>query len=488
MKEKFDVVIIGAGILGCLTARELMRYKLSVLVLDKASDLGEGAAKANTAVLYAGFHARGGSLKGISCAVGNKMHKNLAEELDVPVDYTGSLFVAFHDEGIEAIEKKMKNGRKNGVPQMDMISGDEARRLEPMLSRQVIAAMYAPSTGIISPFHLVLNSASNAASNGAEFRFDHHVERIEKSGSDYLVHTSGSAQGCDDEQIQCRYIVNTAGDEAADMERFFRKRDLIIKPKRGEYLVFDRPSPIKHVIYQAQEDGEKGTLLAPTVDGNMVAGPTSVNVRSYDNTETSQEGREHITKVATKILPGLDMSTVIASYAGVRANIENVPKEEKDFVIRSSDRGFVSALGIKNPGMTASPYLVNIIIDKLKEDGLRDEINPDFDPIYRSASVFLKSDPKTQDKLLSENKAYGNVICRCEQITEGDLLNTLNSILPPKNTNGLKKRLRLGMGRCQGGFCMPRIIDILSREWNIPPEKILKEKNGSMIVKGRLRK
>lgn len=478
--EKYDVVIIGAGILGCLAARELMRYKLSVLVVDKASDLGEGATKANTGVLYPGFHARGGSLKGISTVQGNLMHKKLSEELDVPVEYTGSLFVAFHDEGIEAIEEKMKKGRKNGVRDMKMITGQEARKIEPMLSGKVIAAMYSSATGIISPFHLVLNAATNAARNGAEFRFDSRVEKIENESDGYLLHTEKG-------HVRCKYLVNTAGDEAAEMERFVRERDLIIKPKRGEYLVFDSPSPISHVIYQAQEDGEKGTLLAPTVDGNMVAGPTSVNVPSYRSTETSKAGRDHILMVAKKILPELDLDMIIASYAGVRANIDNLTKEEKDFIIRKSSDGFVSALGIKNPGLTAAPYLVGIIIDLLREDGLRDEKNEKFDPIHRSDPIFLKSDASTQGRLLKENSAYGNVICRCEKITEGDLLNALDSTLPPHNINGLKKRLRTGMGRCQGGFCMPQIIDILSREWNIPPEKILKEKAGSMIVKGRLR-
>ena len=477
---KYDVIIIGAGILGCLTARELMRYKLSVMVLEKASDLGEGASKANTGVLYAGFHARGGSLKGVSCVKGNRMHQNLARELSIPIEYPGSLFVAFHDEGVESIKKKMKNGKKNGMSEMNMITGNEARTLEPMLSNKVIAAMYAPTTGIISPFHLVLNSAENAANNGADFRFDQHVCAIEDQGKGYLVHT-------DNEKFDCDFVVNTAGDEAAEMECFVKERDLIIKPKRGEYLVFDRPSPIKHVIYQAQEDGEKGTLLAPTVDGNMVAGPTSMNIPNYHNTETSLKGRDHIRKVAKKILPNLDLGNVIAAYAGVRANIDNLSKEEKDFVVRKSSPGFVSALGIKNPGMTAAPDLVNIIIDHLKEDGLNTEKNRDFDPFFKPTPIFLHSDSITQDRLLKQSSCYGNVICRCEKITEGDLLAVLGSRLPPHNLNGLKKRLRLGMGRCQGGYCTPNIIEILCREWKVSPDKILKEEAGSMVVKGVLR-
>ena len=477
---KYDVIIVGAGILGCLTARELMKYKLDVLVLDKESDIGEGATKANSGVLYAGFHARGGSLKGISCARGNRMHEALCRELDVPMEYTGSLFVAFHDEGMEAIEEKMKKGVKNGVPGMKLITGDEARCIEPMLSEKVIGAMYAPTTGIISPLKLVLNTALNAASNGAQFRFDTKVEDIRREGGSYHVYT-------DRGDFEAEYIVNTSGEGAADLERFVKPRDLDVEPKRGEYLVFDCPSPIKHVIYQAQENNEKGTLLAPTVDGNMLAGPTSSSARIYKCTETTKEGIEHITCVAKKILPDLDMGTVIASFAGIRANIENVPKEEKDFVVRLSAQNFVSALGIKNPGMTASPYLAQKIVELLQESQLVCEPNPDFNPVYRQKPLFLKADPEVQAQLLAENPAYGNAVCRCEGITEGDIISVLNSPLPPHNLNGLKKRLRTGMGRCQGGFCTPQIIDILSREWNVAPEKILKKGPGSPVVKGRLR-
>lgn len=477
---KYDVVIIGAGILGCLTARELMKYRLDVLVIDKESDVGEGATKANSGVLYAGFHPRGGSLKGISCARGNRMHETLCRELDVPMEYTGSLFVAFHEEGMDHIQEKMEKGIKNGVPDMRMISGEEARAMEPRLSREVIGAMYAPTTGIISPLKLVLHTALNAAENGVQFRFDTEVEHIEARGNGYRIYTSSG-------EIDTDFVVNTSGEGAADLERFVRPRDLEIKPKRGEYLVFDCPSPIRHVIYQAQEHDEKGTLLAPTVDGNMLAGPTSYNARSYKCTETSQMGIDHITYVAKKILPNLDLGTVIASFAGIRANIENVSKEEKDFVVRLSADGFVSALGIKNPGMTASPYLVQKIIDLLKDAGLPTEENKGFNGIYRAKPLFLKADPQMQAELLRENPAYGNAVCRCEGITEGDILAVLDSALPPHSLNGLKKRVRTGMGRCQGGFCTPQILDILSREWKVPPEKIFKSGAGSPVVKGRLR-
>lgn len=478
---KYDVVIIGAGILGCLTARELARYRLDILVIDKESDIGEGATKANSGVLYAGFHPRGGSLKGISCARGNRMHEKLCRDLDVPVSYTGSLFVAFHDEGLEAVRDKLKKGEKNGVPDMRMISGDEARSIEPMLSERIIGAMYAPTTGIISPFRLVLHTACNAALNGVEFRFDTFAENIETLGDGtYRIHT-------DNGNVDTRYIVNASGEGAAEIERFVRQRDLVIRPKRGEYMVFDTPSPISHVIYQAQENGEKGTLLAPTVDGNMLVGPTSYSVPGYERTETSQKGVDHLVRVAKKVLPALDLGSVIAGFAGIRANIENLPKEEKDFIVRESAPGFVSALGIKNPGMTASPYLADMMVRLLEESGLEMEKDESFEPVYRAKPLFLKASGREQQMMLAEDPAYGNAVCRCEGVTEGDIVSVLRAPLPPHDINGLKKRLRTGMGRCQGGFCTPRIIEILSREWKTTPDRIFKSGEGSMFVKGRLR-
>lgn len=477
---KYDVVIIGAGILGCLTARELTRYRLSMLVVDREADLAEGATKANTGVLYAGFHPRGGSLKGLSCVEGNRLHEALCRDLDVPMSYTGSLFVAFHDEGMESILEKVKKGEKNGVPGMKMISGDEARAIEPGLSPRVIGAMWAPTTGIISPFRLVLAAAENAAANGAEFLFDACVRAVERAPGGYRLQTDRGS-------FEAAYVVNTSGEGAAGVEAFVHPRDLVIKPKSGQFFIFDAPSPIRHVIYQAQENNEKGTLIAPTTDGQMIAGPTSYSVPSFAHTETTRRGHDHIRRVAKKILPGVDFGRVIATFAGVRANIENVPKEEKDFVVRRSAPHFVSALGIKNPGMTASPALVRRIIGLLREDGLRCEDNPQFQPVHRFRPLFLKAEPAEQARMLRENPAYGRVVCKCEGITEGDILHCLHGGLPPHTLNGLKKRLRVTMGRCQGAFCVPALIRILSREWGVPPQRVEKGEPGSALVKGKVR-
>ncbi len=478
----YDVLIIGGGILGASIARELSKYKLDVAVVEKGYDIGEGATKANSGVLGAGFHPRGGSLKGISCVKGNQMYRNICRELGVSVKYTGSLFVAFHQGGIEAIEEKYNKGLQNGVPGMRIIDGDEARLMEPGLSPKVIRALYAPTTGIISVFSLILKTAQSAAKNGVEFLFDTEVLRLESRGEIYVVETNRG-------EMKARFLVNAAGEEAAKVENFVRPADLVIKPRRGQFYVFDKQGEngLSHVIYQAQETDEKGCLLAPTVEGNILAGPTSENVRDYNRVETTREGLAHIERVAKKLLPDLDMGQVITSFAGVRANIRNVVKEEKDFVVRVSGPRMVSCLGIKNPGMTAAPYLSLLAVELLQKEGLGREMNPRFDPYLTPSEKIVDLPEEKQKELCAADKRYGNVVCRCEQVTEGDILRVLKEPLPPGSLNGMKKRLRLGMGRCQGGFCTPRLIEILSREWGKSPEEICKSGKGSNLVKGRLK-
>lgn len=482
MEKKYDVVIIGGGILGAFSARELSRYQLKVAVLEKASDIGEGATKTNSGILAAGFHPRGGSLKGISCVQGNQMYRSICKELGVQVKYIGSLYVAFSKSGEDMIAEKYHKGIQNGVPGMQIVSGSEARNMQPGLSAKVTQALYAPTTGIIDTFQLILRTAQNAVENGVDFFFGEEVEAIEGQKGDFCVHTKTCS-------IKTSYIINAAGENAALIDRFFHPADLVIKPRRGQFYVFDKQKDpiLKHVIYQAQDTDEKGCLITPTIEGNLIAGPTSENVRSYQCVETTRAGLDLIERVADKIIPGIDMGNVITSFAGVRANIRNVAKEEKDFVIRRSAPGLVSALGIKNPGLTSAPYLVQKIIEILREDGLRTEEKTDFNPGVKTGKKFLDCSIQEQKELFSSDKRYGHMICRCENITEGDILRVLNETLPPSTFNGLKKRLRTGMGRCHGAYCMPRIIDIMSRELGVSPEKIVKGAQKSNFVKGRLK-
>ena len=485
-----DVIILGGGILGAMTAWKLSRYDLDVVVIDRAYDVGEGSAKANSGILYPGFQHRGGSLKGISCVRGSRMYDEICRDLDIPMKRVGALYVTFHKEGDDEMMKKYRRGLENGTPGMEILSGQEARRMEPMLSRKVRNALYAPSAGIISPFALIISLAEAAAENGVRFLFCCEAEGIElppkeDDAGEYPPIRVSTSRGT----LSARFLVNTAGENAAEMESFVRPQDLVIRPRRGQFYVFDKQETpvLRHVIYQAQETDEGGTLIAPTIDGNLIAGPTSENVRSYQNTDTTREGLAHVERVAKKILPDLDMGRVITNFAGIRANITNVDKEHKDFVLRRSAPRMVSALGIKNPGMTAAPYLAESMIALLREEGLVTEEKAGYRPRRKRQKPFLKSSRQEQQALYAEDPRYARVICRCEGITEGDILHALHSPLPPASLNGFKKRLRTGMGRCQGAFCTSRILEIVCRETGCLPEEFCKSTEGSRLVKGRLK-
>ncbi len=456
-----DVAVIGAGVLGCMCARELSRYKLDVLVVERAQDVGEGSSKANCGIIHTGFHARGGTLKGTSCVQGNQLYTQLAQELEVPLERIGALYCAYGPNGLEKLAQKRGRAFQNGAGRLPLLSGDEARAMEPRLSGDVVAAFYAQTTGIISPFALVIATAENAAQNGVAFEFGRTVERIERDGGVWVLHL------IDGDAVRARYVLNTAGDQAAILDAQVHEADLVVRPRRGQFYVFDKqggpdaPAPLQHVLFQAQESDEGGTLVAPTIDGNVLAGPTAEQVRYFHQNATTDDGLAHVRRVARKLVPSLDMSRVITQFAGVRANIANLDKEHKDFVVRLSAPGFVSTLGIKNPGMTSSPVLAKRAVELLAQDGLRLEPDPGFDAHRRARIPFLQCDAAQQARLLEQDPSFGHVLCRCEQITEGDVRRELAGVLPPHDFEGLKHRLRVSMGRCQGGFCKPRVNELL---------------------------
>ena len=478
-----DVIIIGGGIMGVTAAKMLSKYKLDVLLVEKNNDLGEGASKSNSGVLYAGFHPRAKSLKGISCVKGNEMYKEICRELDVPVSYIGSLMVAFSDAGDEKIREKLQKGIANGAKGLKIITGEEARALEPKLSSKVISALYSPSTAIVDVFKLVLHNARLAEENGVLFKLNTEVKNIEKFEGFFSLKTTNG-------DFKAKFIINTAGENADKIESYFKPCEFVIKPRKGQYLIFEKETAkktINHVIYQAQDKDEKGCFISPTIDGNLIAGPTSEDAKDYNDTKTTAQGLKKIEMVSKKIIPSLDMNKVITSFAGIRANIENVEKEKKDFVIRRTVKGMASALGIKNPGITSAPYLCKMLIQLLEEDGLALEKNPKAKDKLIITKNFFDCDEKTRIELLKADADYSKVICTCEKVTLGDIKRVLCEPFPPTSLDGIKKRLRVGMGRCQGGFCTPELVDILSDLWDVPRESILKASLKSNIIKGRVK-
>jgi glycerol-3-phosphate dehydrogenase len=488
MQDSCDVAIIGAGILGCTAAYQLSQYRGDILVLERFDDVGCGSSKANSGLIHAGFHPRAGSLKGTSCTRGNELYGQMCADLGVSFKRIGSLYVSFGPNGEERMYKKYQNGLANGVPDMRIVTGDEARAIEPRLSDKAISALWAPTTAIVSPFELVLGLYEASAANGVEYRFSSPVERVERdegNGSHpWTLHLAGG------DTVHARYVVNTAGDDAEPLDAQVHKADLVIRPRRGQFYVFDKQDPdnaITHVLYQSQETNEKGTLLAPTVDGNIVAGPTSENVRDYTHTETTVEGLEHIEQVARKLIPDIDLGRVINAFAGVRANVTNVEKERKDFVVRVSAPGFVSALGIKNPGMTSAPALVERMVELLAREGMPQDANPAYRARHQRYVPFMKSDARRQAELLARDPSYAHVICRCERITEGDVRHIAAMDTCPHTFDAVKKRLRVSMGRCQGSFCTPRVAQVLADVWDTEPCRIPFNDAGGTLSFGKVK-
>lgn len=486
--ETVDVAVIGAGVVDCAVARELSRYALDVLVLERAHDVGEGSSKANSGVVHAGFHPRGGSFKGTSCVAGNAAFPALCAELDVPLVRCGGMMVAFNDDGVQKLRQKQGRARENGAGELPIVGGGEARSLEPRLSPRVVAALLAPSTCVVSPFALVQALAENAVANGVRFRFGARVERIERATgagagtAGWLLHLA------DGSCVRARFVANMAGDAAALLDAQVHPADYVVRPRLGEFLVFDKQDParaISHVIYQAAESDEGGTLLAPTVDGNLLAGPTSANVRRFGDTASTAAGLDHVWRVASKLVPDLRRQDVIRNFAGARTNIVNVPKELKDFVVRVSAPGFVSALGIKNPGMTSSPVLAERAVRLLAGEGLELSPDPAFEPgRVRYVPVLQRAGA---DAAVGGGAGSSPVVCRCEQVTEADVRAVMRGPLVPTTVAGVKRRLRCGMGRCQGAFCEPRVAAVMADELGIPPERVVEGEHGARFVQRRVK-
>ena len=473
----YDVVIIGAGVTGSAVARELSRYQAEICVLEKAEDLCSGTSKANSAIIHAGFDAAEGSLMAKMNVRGNEMMDELSEKLDIPFERNGSLVVCIHEEEKDGLKELYDRGVANGVPGLKLLNREEALAMEPNLSDHVVAALYAPTGGIICPFRLNYAMAEQANLNGVDFYFNTAVEALQRDAEGiWHIRTSNG-------EYRAHCVVNAAGVYADQLHNMVSKEKIHITPRRGDYCLLDKGTKgfVKHTIFPQPTKFGKGILVTPTVHGNVLVGPTAIDIQDKEATATTQAGIDEMIAKASMNVRDLPIRQVITSFAGLRAH-----EDHHEFILGEvkDAPGFVDCAGIESPGLTSSPAIGEYIGALLKEKLLLKEKaqwTETIKDILHPETLSMEE----RNELIRRQPAYGTIICRCESISEGEILEAIHRPLGARTLDGIKRRTRAGAGRCQAGFCSPRVMEILHRELGIPMEKISKNSGRSNIVMER---
>jgi len=469
----YDVIIIGAGVSGCAIARELSRKKGKILVVERAEDVCCGTSKANSAIVHAGYDAKHGTLMAKLNVQGSRMMPKLAKELDFHYENNGSLVVMMSEEDRPALMALYENGLKNGVEQLQILERDALRAMEPNISDNAVAALYAPTGAIVCPFGLTFALAENAAKNGVQFQFDSEVTDVQKIDGGWKVVTVKGT-------LETKAVVNAAGVYSDKIHNMVSSETMTITPRRGDYFLLDRATQgfVKNTIFQLPGKYGKGVLVAPTVHGNTIVGPTAIDIEDKDGTATTQAGLDDVRSKSGIAVKNLPLRQTITSFAGLRAH-----EARHEFFIGEIAPGFVDCAAIESPGLSSAPA-IGVMVADIVNGILHLEDNPDFDGTRKGILDPKTLSPEDHAALIRENPAYGNVICRCETITEGEIVDAIHRTPGARSLDGVKRRTRAGMGRCQGGFCSPRVMEILSRELGIPMDQVTKSGGNSKLIVG----
>jgi len=481
---KTDVVIIGGGVIGTAIARELSRYRLDITLIEKEEDVAMGTSKGNSGIIHAGYDADFKTLKGQLNVKSNPQFDKLCRDLKVPFKRIGSLVVGFTKEDFNKLKDLKENGEKNGIKNLEIITGDRLFGLEPNLNPQAKYALYAPAAGIISPYELTIALADNAVINGAKVLLETEVKdiRIENGQVCGVVTNLGL--------IETRVIINAAGLYADEMAKGVGE-NFKIKPLKGEYQLFDKQwgNLVNHILFPIPTKLSKGILVAPTVHNNLLIGPNSYQVEEKDDLATTKAGIKEVYEEAKKLIPHLPNQDLVASFTGLRAYIEG----GDDFIIEASKKimGFINVAGIESPGLSSAPAITEMVSGILKE--VAQKIYPQLELNYKNNfTETLPAQPRFTDyvdkiekwqEIIEKDSDYGEIICRCEKVSKGEIIRAIHRPVPAKSLDAIKRRTRAGMGRCQGGFCSPRVLRILSEELKISPLRITKKGPGSEVLK-----
>ena len=472
----YDAVIIGGGAVGCAVARYLSCYRLSICLVERGEDVCVGTSKANSAICHAGFDAPVGSAKARFNVEGSRMMEGLSQELDFPYRRCGSLVLCFDEAELPHLRELLERGVQNGVEGLEILDRAALRALEPAVSDKAVAALWAPTGAVLCPFGMTIALAENAAANGCAFRFNTEVARIERRDGFFRLHTGGDC-------IDTRVVISAAGVYGDALHNQLCADKLTIVPRRGEYCLLDRTCGqlVQHTIFQLPSAMGKGVLVTPTVHGNLLVGPTAVDQPDKDRTATTAEGLRSVAETAAKSVENLPMRDVITSFAGLRAHLSG---PEDDFIVGESADGFFEAVGIESPGLSSAPaigrYLAELAAAKLHAAEKKDFIAQRRDMPHPREMDFA-----SRQDLIAHDPAYGQVICRCEGVTEGEIRDAIRRVPGARSLDGVKRRVRAGMGRCQGGFCGPKVMELLSRELHVPITALTKGGGESRLLARR---
>ena len=468
-----DIVIIGAGVSGCAIAREVSRYRADVLVLEREEDVCCGTSKANSAIVHAGYDAANGSLMAKLNVEGSRLMPALSKELDFPYENNGSLVVMVSEDDRPALNRLYENGVANGVEGLRIVERDELVQMEPNISDQAVAALYAPTGAIVCPFGLTFALAENAARNGVKFQFDTEVTGIEKTDGGWKLSTTRG-------DVEARVVVNAAGVYADKLHNMVSDDAMTITPRRGDYFLLDHSAQghVSHTVFQLPGKFGKGVMVAPTVHGNIIVGPTAIDIEDKEGVATTQAGLDEVRAKCGLAVKDVPLRQTITSFAGLRAH-----EARHEFFIGEVQPGFVDCAGIESPGLSSAPA-IGVMVSGIVKNILKLEENPGFESKRKGILDPKGLDAEARAALIRENPAYGTVICRCETVTEGEIVDAIRRVPGARSVDGVKRRVRAGMGRCQGGFCSPRVMEILARELGVDQSAITKAGAGSELIVG----
>lgn len=480
--KRYDIAIVGAGVVGCAIARELARYDHQVVVLERESDVGMGQSGSNSAIIHSGHDPAPGSAKAALNVAGNRMWPDVCSELDIPFSPTGALIVATTADEESRLEPLMENGRANGVEGLEIVGTQQVLERAPAIAGGVRAALITPTAGVIDAFQAVLGLAENAAAAGVEFRFNESVTALETDGDGVAIHSSGGT-------IRARWCINVAGVHSDEIMHMAGSHpEFEITARRGEYFVFDGAwQPTDTVLFPMPGPAGKGILVTPTTHGNVMVGPNAEEIPEKDDTAVSRAGLSSVLEGAKRLVPTLDPRRVIATFAGVRSTGNYMPDGKRDFLIERDSVApwLINVAGIESPGFTSAPAVATHVVDILREAGEQLRTRDDFNPTRRRPPRFRNLSHAERAELVAQNPAYGRIVCRCEQVTEGEVLAAIHAPIPARTYDAIKRRTWLGTGRCQGSFDYPRTLEILARETGHSMTEISKRGPGSVFLYAR---